>query len=48
MRLDVFLVENGYAASRQRARLLIDSGCVFYNGAPAKKAAQAVLAGDAG
>ena len=47
MRLDVFLVENGYAASRQRARLLIDSGCVFYNGAPAKKAAQAVLAGDA-
>ena len=46
MRLDVFLVENGYAASRQRARLLIDAGCVLCNGVPAKKAARAILVGD--
>lgn len=42
MRLDVFLVEHGYALSRQRAKLLVDSGCVFCGGIPAKKAAQAV------
>ena len=32
MRLDVFLTERGLAPSRQRAKLLIESGCVLLNG----------------
>jgi len=32
MRLDVFLFENGYADSRQRAKVLVTSGCVSISG----------------
>ena len=32
MRLDVYLAENGYADSRQRAKLLITESCVSVNG----------------
>lgn len=32
MRLDLFLFENGYADSRQRAKLLVTSECVSVNG----------------
>ena len=38
MRLDVFLTENEYADSRQRAKLLITEGLVTVNGKVASKA----------
>ena len=37
MRLDVFLTERGLAPSRQRAKLLIESGCVLLNGKVVEK-----------
>lgn len=42
MRLDVFLTEKGLCASRQRAKLLIESGCVMQNGRVVTKPACAV------
>lgn len=42
MRLDVFLTQNGYCESRQRAKLLIEAGRVFVNGKTAVKAAFAL------
>ena len=38
MRLDLYLYENGYAASRQRARVLIDAGQVYIDGVQRTKA----------
>ena len=38
MRIDVFLAEKGFAPSRSKAKEYIDSGRVFVNGAPVKKA----------
>ncbi|MBQ5842095.1 MAG: TlyA family RNA methyltransferase [Clostridia bacterium] len=38
MRIDVFLAEKGLAPSRSKAKEYIDSGKVFVNGAPVKKA----------
>lgn len=38
MRIDVFLAEKGLAPSRSKAKEYIDSGKVFLNGAPVKKA----------
>lgn len=37
MRLDVFLTENGYAESRQRAKIIITSGNVLVCGKPVTK-----------
>ena len=37
MRLDLFLFENGYVPSRQRAKSLIEAGCVQFDGAVVKK-----------
>jgi 23S rRNA (cytidine1920-2'-O)/16S rRNA (cytidine1409-2'-O)-methyltransferase len=37
MRLDAFLKENGYAATRTRAKALIEAGAVTVNGKVAKK-----------
>lgn len=37
MRIDVFLTEHGLAPSRQRAKLLIESGCVLLNGKTVEK-----------
>lgn len=39
MRLDLYLTENGYAESRQRAKLLIVEGYVSVNGKPVRKPA---------
>ena len=41
-RLDVFLVENGYARSRERAKELINNGSVTVNGQAAKKASLSI------
>ncbi len=41
-RLDLFLVENGYAPSRERARSVIMSGCVYIDGQKADKAGDTV------
>ena len=38
MRIDVFLAEKGLVPSRSKAKEYIDSGKVFLNGAPVKKA----------
>lgn len=38
MRIDLYLVEKGLAPSRSKAKEYIDSGRVFLNGAPVKKA----------
>lgn len=46
MRLDAFLAENGLCASRQRAKLLIESGCVMQNGKVVIKPACAVSDAD--
>ncbi len=46
MRLDVFLSENGYAESRQRAKLLITSECVSVNGKMVNKPAYDVSGND--
>lgn len=42
MRLDLYLYENGYAASRQRAKVLIDAGQVYIDGVQRTKASFAV------
>lgn len=42
MRLDVYLTENGYAPSRQRARVLIESGNVTVDGKTVTKPAWAI------
>ncbi len=47
MRLDLYLCENGYAASRQRARSLIDAGQVYIDGVQRTKASFAVPDGTA-
>jgi 23S rRNA (cytidine1920-2'-O)/16S rRNA (cytidine1409-2'-O)-methyltransferase len=44
VRLDLLLVERGLAPSRERARALILAGQVKVNGAPARKAGEAVPA----
>ncbi len=46
MRLDVFLTEKGLCESRQRAKLLIESGLVMQNGRIAAKPAAAVAETD--
>lgn len=46
MRLDVFLFENGYADSRQRAKVLIASECVLVNGKVITKPAYDVDSSD--
>ncbi|MBR4852288.1 MAG: TlyA family rRNA (cytidine-2'-O)-methyltransferase, partial [Clostridia bacterium] len=38
MRIDLYLAEKGLAPSRSKAKEYIDSGKVFLNGAPVKKA----------
>lgn len=38
MRLDLYLYENGYAESRQRARVLIDAGQIYIDGIQRTKA----------
>ncbi|MBO5982009.1 MAG: TlyA family RNA methyltransferase [Clostridia bacterium] len=38
MRIDLYLVEKGFAPSRSKAKEYIDSGRVFLNGTPVKKA----------
>ncbi len=45
MRADVYLTENGYASSRGRARLMIESGGVTVDGVPIKKPAQEISDG---
>ena len=45
MRLDVFLVENGYVRSRARAKVLIEGGFVTLDGKPATKASSVVSDG---
>lgn len=47
MRLDQRLVDLGLAASRTRARALVEAGAVTIDGAPAQKPAQPVAAGAA-
>lgn len=47
LRLDVALVERGFAPSRERAQALIMSGVVFLKGQRADKASLKVLPGDA-
>ena len=46
MRLDVFLTEKGLCESRQRAKLLIESGLVMQNGRIAAKPAATVAETD--
>ena len=41
-RLDVALIQSGYAASRQRAKELIQQGSVTINGTVCTKAARSV------
>ena len=45
MRADLYLVEQGYVQSRQRARNLIESGCVTIDGKTVRKPALAVSDG---
>ena len=42
MRADVYLTEHGHASSRQRARVLIETGCVTVDGVVLKKPAQPI------
>ncbi len=46
MRIDVYLTENGYAPSRQRARLMIESGCVTVDGVMVKKPSMPIADGE--
>ena len=46
MRADVYLTERGYAPSRGRARLMIESGGVTVDGVPVKKPAQEISDGE--
>lgn len=41
-RLDVYLVENGYAPSREKARSIIMTGCVFVDNQKADKAGDTI------
>ena len=45
MRADVYLTENGYAPSRRRAQIIIESGSVRVDGILVKKAAQEISEG---
>ena len=45
MRADVYLTENGYAPSRRRAQIIIESGSVCVDGIPIRKAAQEISDG---
>ena len=45
MRADVYLTTNGYAPSRGRARLMIESGCVTVDGETVKKPAEEISDG---
>ncbi len=42
MRADVFLTEHGYVQSRQRAKTLIESGCVTIDGEAVSKPSQSI------
>ena len=44
MRIDVYLTENGYVPSRQRAKKLIEDGCVTVDGRLVKKPSEDVTA----
>lgn len=46
MRLDVYLTENGFAESRQRAKIMIAGSCVTLNGKLATKPSAEVREGD--
>ncbi|MBR2722169.1 MAG: TlyA family RNA methyltransferase [Clostridia bacterium] len=46
MRADVFLFQYGHAQSRQRAQMLIDSGCVSIDGILVTKASQQIDEGE--
>lgn len=46
MRADVFLTEGGYVQSRQRAKTLIESGCVTIDGVSITKASTLIEAGE--
>lgn len=46
MRADVYLTENGYAPSRQRARLMIESGNVQIDGVTVTKPSQPISDGE--
>ncbi len=46
MRIDVYLAENGYAPSRQRARLMIESGCVTVDGVTVRKPSTPIADGE--
>lgn len=43
MRADIYLVENGFAPSRERAKKWIEEGCVFCSGKPVEKPSQEIL-----
>ena len=45
MRADLYLVEAGYAPSRERAKKWIAEGCAFCNGKPIEKPSQEILPG---
>ena len=45
MRADVYLVDNGFAPSRERAKRWIGEGCVFCSGKPIEKPSQEILPG---
>lgn len=45
MRADVYLAENGYAPSRQKAKILIEAGAVLLDGKPLTKASFVVEEG---
>ena len=45
MRADVYLAQNGYTQSRQRARILIEDGCVFIDGVRIDKPSYAIADG---
>lgn len=45
-RLDLYLAENGFTESREKARRIIMSGCVYINGQKADKAGDVVKDGD--
>lgn len=46
MRIDIFLVKNGYAAARGRAKTLVESGAVLINGKTVQKVSSEVAYGD--
>ena len=46
MRADVYLSENGWVTSRQRAKVLIEEGNVWIDGVPVSKPSQAISDGE--